>query len=354
MSGSQKPKKADSQHEAGTRRLEARKLGAMWTQLGQAFGRAGRLVNAAAGRFWQSSQMRWTAAGTVLLVVLGVGFAFGRWSVAPRLEPWGKTPPVAMKAPTKESDQSALKREKPNQPAPKVPVEPPKADGTPEKTQNGIDSPAAGVGSPAPASSPTPTSSKSGKGSDAVKTGGVSSANTGATVSQPRQQPAAVAASGGLATATGVAGTTGAIGTAEDGVLSDNVTGTSATVSEATTSLVPPQVLVWPASGTVTRTYGWQKSEFGDWRLSPNMTISGTPGRAVYAVLDGQVNQVLPNGVILKHANGWVSHYSLLNLVTVSQGQQVTQGTIIGRAAGDLDFALFHGTAAVNPSLYLP
>lgn len=355
MSDSQRPKKANSFEQRregaaagrpdargkGTGALGARRFADRWAGFGQALGRAGRRMRGAGADFWRSPGWRWTAAAAVLFVFVGVGFAVGRWSVLPEL--WRQAPPVAVKSPadaqplSDAQSQAGVKPSgallpQPDRPAPKTPVKPPTA-GTP----------AASAGRTSTAGTSTAGNSTAGTSSASTPAASASAARTATASPAPAssEQPAAVATAGGRATAT-----------------TNTATANSATMNTATASGVasdaPPRMLVWPASGKVTRPYGWQKSEFGDWRLTSTMTLSGTSGRAVYAVLDGQVSQVLPDGVVVKHANGWISHYSSLSLVTVSQGQQVAQGAVVGRAAGDLKFALFHGAAAVNPSLYLP
>lgn len=324
MSSSRGPKKAgsragstevsrqDSQVVAGSGAEAPRGRVALWTGLGQAFALVEEGLHGAASRFWSSPGLRWTAASIVLLVFVGVGIAFGRWSATPGALDLPSSPLVAVYPDAADDDTTPLvttqqqesQATKPQaQPKPPTqPVKPPKADNP--RTANNQSASQQSVG---------------------------------------QQEQPAVPASGGL-TLGNDAGT-GADAAANARTVGNGVTGDSGT---------PPAILVKPSLGEITHPYGWEKSAFGDWRVSPEIVISGTPGREVYAVLDGQVSQASMDGVIIEHANGWVSHYGSLSLVRIMPGQKVTKGTVIGRAKRDLRFALYHGSDPVNPAAQFP
>lgn len=130
-------------------------------------------------------------------------------------------------------------------------------------------------------------------------------------------------------------------------------------------TLAPPLALIWPSRGRIIQSYGWQRSEYGDWRLDGSVVIRGEPDRPVYAVLPGVVVQVLQapvpaanvtSGVtvILRHSNGWSSRYGPLEMVRVRPGESVEQGYILGFCREDLRFTLLQGAYAVNPVSFLP
>ncbi len=110
--------------------------------------------------------------------------------------------------------------------------------------------------------------------------------------------------------------------------------------------------LPWPIeSGRVSMHFGRQKVE-GLERIdydNPGITIETEAGKAVKAVFDGEVAAVMNigpvQGVILKHGK-YFTTYSNLSSATVSKGQQVKRGQVIGHIAekedgqGDLEFLI--------------
>lgn len=110
--------------------------------------------------------------------------------------------------------------------------------------------------------------------------------------------------------------------------------------------------LPWPIeSGRVSMHFGRQRVE-GLEKIdydNPGITIETQAGKAVKAVFDGEVAAVMNigpvQGVILKHGK-YFTTYSNLSSATVSKGQQVKRGQVIGHIAekedgqGDLEFLI--------------
>jgi septal ring factor EnvC (AmiA/AmiB activator) len=107
--------------------------------------------------------------------------------------------------------------------------------------------------------------------------------------------------------------------------------------------------LPWPVTGNVSMHYGPQKY-FGEITYdNPGITIEAGAGASVKAVFDGDVTAVISigpvQGVILKHGKYFTS-YSNLSSVSVSKGQQIKRGQVIGKVAekddgkGDIEFLI--------------
>lgn len=92
------------------------------------------------------------------------------------------------------------------------------------------------------------------------------------------------------------------------------------------------------------------------------ITIASPEGSAVKAVFDGEVASVFDVGgmsaVTIRHGK-YFTTYSNLASVTVSKGQQVKTGQVIGRVGtnlegeGQIDFILTRETQMLNPALWL-
>ncbi len=109
--------------------------------------------------------------------------------------------------------------------------------------------------------------------------------------------------------------------------------------------------LPWPmASGIVIMHFGIQS--FGDRKLqidNPGITIEAGVGTSVKAVFDGEVSAVMSVGpseaVIIRHGKYFTSYGNLAG-VSVSRGQQVKMGQVIGKLAekednrGELEFLI--------------
>ncbi len=124
--------------------------------------------------------------------------------------------------------------------------------------------------------------------------------------------------------------------------------------------------LPWPIeSGRVSMHYGRQKVE-GLEKIdydNPGITIETEAGKTVKAVFDGEVSYIFyigeVQGVIIKHGK-YFSTYSNLSSASVSKGQQVKRGQVIGKVAdkgdgqGDLEFLISNEKSQnVDPEKWL-
>ena len=92
--------------------------------------------------------------------------------------------------------------------------------------------------------------------------------------------------------------------------------------------------LPWPVSGTVSMAYGPHEYIKGIIHNNQGVTIDVSPGAAVKAVFDGEVGSVFNVGdvqaVVIRHGQ-YFTTYSNLSTVSVTKGEQVKTGQIIGR-----------------------
>lgn len=123
---------------------------------------------------------------------------------------------------------------------------------------------------------------------------------------------------------------------------------------------------IWPVDSTyISSGYGNRNSPTaGASSYHQAVDISAAAGSPIYAAASGQVtvatyNNGLGNYVSIAHGDGSTTRYSHMTNYTVSAGQYVTQGQIIGYvgstgiATGDhLDFAITQGGEPVNPLQY--
>ena len=103
--------------------------------------------------------------------------------------------------------------------------------------------------------------------------------------------------------------------------------------------------LPWPVSGTVSMAFGPHEYIKGIIHNNQGVTIDVSAGAAVKAVFEGVVSSVFNvgdvNAVIIRHGK-YFTTYSNLSTVSVSKGEQVKTGQIIGRVGdiGQLEFVL--------------
>ncbi|HVU56125.1 MAG TPA: peptidoglycan DD-metalloendopeptidase family protein [Puia sp.] len=103
--------------------------------------------------------------------------------------------------------------------------------------------------------------------------------------------------------------------------------------------------LPWPVSGTVSMAFGPHEYIKGIIHNNQGVTIDVNAGAAVKAVFEGVVSSVFNVGdvsaVIIRHGK-YFTTYSNLSTVSVSKGDQVKTGQIIGRVGdiGQLEFVL--------------
>ncbi|HTR31644.1 MAG TPA: peptidoglycan DD-metalloendopeptidase family protein [Puia sp.] len=101
--------------------------------------------------------------------------------------------------------------------------------------------------------------------------------------------------------------------------------------------------LPWPVSGTISMTFGLHEYIPGVKHYNIGVTIDAHPGSVVKAVFNGEVESVLNIGdgqaVMLRHGK-YFSTYSNLGTVSVTKGQKVQMGQILGQVDqnGQLEF----------------
>ncbi|MGU7775447.1 peptidoglycan DD-metalloendopeptidase family protein [Burkholderia sp. MR1-5-21] len=116
--------------------------------------------------------------------------------------------------------------------------------------------------------------------------------------------------------------------------------------------------LIWPAPGSVVRTFDGSKSKGIDIANSAGTpVVAAAPGVVVYA---GNGLRGYGNLIILKHNADYLTAYAHNRALLVKEGQQVTQGQSIaemGNSDNDrvaLHFELRYGGRSIDPSRYLP
>lgn len=126
--------------------------------------------------------------------------------------------------------------------------------------------------------------------------------------------------------------------------------------------------MLQPVQGQIGQGFAFVYSQVHeDYRLHPGVDFIAQKGSPVKAALSGKVEKVeqLSDGgykVTLTHGAGWQTVYSALE-TELQQGQQVDQGTTLGRLVGEtpgepdqgshLHFELRKSGKAVNPAEYL-
>jgi septal ring factor EnvC (AmiA/AmiB activator) len=117
--------------------------------------------------------------------------------------------------------------------------------------------------------------------------------------------------------------------------------------------------LPWPVSGTISMTFGRHEYIKNIWHDNAGITIDVQSGTAVKSVFKGEVQSVFSVGdvqaVMIRHGR-YFTTYSNLSTVSVSKGEQVTTGQIIGRVAdvGQLEFVLSNEKGAnLDPERWL-
>lgn len=137
-------------------------------------------------------------------------------------------------------------------------------------------------------------------------------------------------------------------------VLRENRTALSATPS------------IWPVNGFVTSSFGGRNSPFGTGRqFHKGLDISNRPGTPIVATAQGTVTQAGVDGaygisVEVDHGGGIVTKYGHMSRCSVSNGQWVRRGQVIGqvgmtgRATGPhLHYEVRLSGVPVNPMRYI-
>jgi murein hydrolase activator len=103
--------------------------------------------------------------------------------------------------------------------------------------------------------------------------------------------------------------------------------------------------LPWPVSGTISMQYGPHEYIKGIVHNNAGVTIDVTAGAAVKAVFEGEVQSVMNIGdvqaVMIRHGK-YFTTYSNLTTVSVTKGEHVSTGQILGRVGeiAQLEFVL--------------
>lgn len=119
-------------------------------------------------------------------------------------------------------------------------------------------------------------------------------------------------------------------------------------------------------SVTVTDAYGYRTHPiYGYYSMHNGVDLAGRHGTAIYAIASGYVNvstyaSVNGNYVSISHGGGYGSLYAHLDYATVSAGEYVTQGQIIGYMGSSgwstgphLHFEIHLNGSTVNPMSYI-
>ncbi|MGO1596959.1 MAG: murein hydrolase activator EnvC family protein [Sphingobacterium sp.] len=121
--------------------------------------------------------------------------------------------------------------------------------------------------------------------------------------------------------------------------------------------------LPWPVGqGSLVRNYGSVTVERGVRDFYDYIRIRTADNASVKTVFEGTVLQVINIGsyaVVVQHGE-YLTAYSNLKTVSVSKGQKVSTGAVIGTADGDpevgysyIDLSVYKGTTSMNPSSWI-
>jgi len=123
--------------------------------------------------------------------------------------------------------------------------------------------------------------------------------------------------------------------------------------------------LDWPVEGTILYNYGRVVNPNNTLTRWNGVGIAAAAGTPVHAVAAGEVVLAAPLGtygqtVILQHGGGDYSVYGSLGRVSVTKGERVAKGAVLGTVGTSdpelpphLHFEIRHGGPAVNPTSWL-
>jgi murein DD-endopeptidase MepM/ murein hydrolase activator NlpD len=116
----------------------------------------------------------------------------------------------------------------------------------------------------------------------------------------------------------------------------------------------------WPAAGSVANRFG----PLGEGQVNQGIDIAVSQGAPVSAAADGVVafvgNDVANYGglILIRHGEGWITAYGRATAASVTRGQSVKRGQIIGKAGSGnaplLFFQMRKGGKPVDPVKQLP
>ncbi|MDQ0338806.1 murein DD-endopeptidase MepM/ murein hydrolase activator NlpD [Caldalkalibacillus uzonensis] len=123
---------------------------------------------------------------------------------------------------------------------------------------------------------------------------------------------------------------------------------------------------IMPTNGRITSPFGWRNDPFtGQRRMHNGIDFANKLGTPIYATADGTVTFAGRNGgygkqVRINHGNGYMTSYSHLHSIKVSQKEQVKKGDIIGemgstgRSTGvHLHYEIHLNGQPINPFPYI-
>ena len=139
-------------------------------------------------------------------------------------------------------------------------------------------------------------------------------------------------------------------------------TTTSATAANAAARIAGAPDFTWPVNGDVIERFGHVAKGV----QNDGVNITAALGTPVAASSDGTVAFVgknlksFGNMILIKHKNGWITAYAHLDDITVTEGQDLAAGTVIG-SVGDtgkvnvpqLHFQIRKSRTPVNPEHYV-
>ncbi len=123
----------------------------------------------------------------------------------------------------------------------------------------------------------------------------------------------------------------------------------------------------WPVEGTIAVPFGdIRHPRFGTVTPHPGVDITAEPRAAIRAVLGGRVVfsrrfSGYGNTVLVDHGDGYLSVYARAAILSVSEGQDVVLGQVLGQAADEafdggpptVYFEFRHGGSPVDPADWL-
>ncbi len=126
------------------------------------------------------------------------------------------------------------------------------------------------------------------------------------------------------------------------------------------------ELFLFPVKGRITSGFGYRSDPFtGKQRMHYGIDIANKIGTNVDATLDGKVlkcglSPVYGKFIIIKHPGGYQSLYAHLNKIRVREGENVSQGQVVGelgntgRSTGPhLHFSVYSNQKPVDPSKLL-
>lgn len=120
---------------------------------------------------------------------------------------------------------------------------------------------------------------------------------------------------------------------------------------------------IWPTQGKIVSSFGPKENGL----VNDGINISASAGEPIWGAADGEVAYIgnelkgYGNMLIVRHDNGWMSAYAHAQKWSVSKGDRVKQGQMIGYVGQSgnvsepqLHFSLRQNKTPVNPTELLP